>query len=125
MNTPLSRQMDQMADAQEWKERAEAAEHQNAELTKALDSYEAQVSGLEAKLAEAERIVGLQNAALDVWKGAYPSDDSIHLAALAVAQGDRRLRVALEQIDRETRSASDVGLLRMGSIARAALRGER
>ena len=34
-----------------------------------------------------------------------------------------RLREALEQIDRETRSASDVGLLRMGSIARVALRG--
>lgn len=28
MNTPLSRQMDQMADAQEWKERAEQAEGQ-------------------------------------------------------------------------------------------------
>lgn len=34
--------------------RAEAAEHQNAELTKALVAYEAQVGGLGAKLAEAE-----------------------------------------------------------------------
>lgn len=34
-----------------------------------------------------------------------------------------QLQSALEQIDRETRSASHVGLLRMGSIARAALRG--
>ena len=96
-----------------------------AELRDRLVAQGKRAEAAEARLAEAERIVGLQNAALDVWKGAYPSDDSIHLAALAVAQGDRRLRVALEQIDRETRSASDVGLLRMGSIARAALRGER
>ena len=43
MSTPLSRQMDQMADAQEWRERAQAAEVEVERLRGAgqllLDAY--------------------------------------------------------------------------------------
>ena len=84
------------------------------------ERLQAQVDALREENARLTRIVALQDAALDVWKCAHPGDDSIHLAALAVSRNDH-MREALEQIDRETRSASDVAALRYGSIARAAL----
>ena len=42
-------------------ERAEAAEHQNVELIKALAAYEAQVNELEAKLAEAHNLLAVMH----------------------------------------------------------------
>ena len=62
MSTPLSRQMDQMADAQEWKERAEAAEAKLAEAQEDLRLRDidcgcnSRVTRLEA---EVERLEGL------------------------------------------------------------------
>ena len=76
MSTPLSRQMDQMADAQEWRERAEAAEaeterlREEARLNRAAAEKhyaygEAQKERAEAAEAEAERLRGALGDACD------------------------------------------------------------
>ena len=60
MSTPLSRQMDQMADAQEWKERAEAAEAKLAEAEAAFIARETERDRLlRERRAEVERLKGV------------------------------------------------------------------
>lgn len=44
------------------------------------------VGSLGEDLSRAERIIGLQAAALEVWKKAHPTEDGSRLAALAAAQ---------------------------------------
>jgi hypothetical protein len=57
------------------------------------DPYDAHVGELQAKvadlkrqLAEAQRMIGLQAAALDMWKRAHPDEDGSRLVALAAVK---------------------------------------
>ena len=90
MSTPLSRQMDQMADAQEWQERAEAAEAEVERLTNKLNA-DSQNFEIECLSSEVERLKHL----IFVWRQASYSGTPDEYQRAAVDLEDEALRISV------------------------------